>query len=426
MPVTGTRSWPAPTAAGPIEASVSLPASKSLMARALVLAALADEPTTVHNPLVARDPLLMARALGALGAAVSTPDEGPWRVVPGSTDGGSTVDCGLSGTVMRFVPPVAALGRAVVAFDGDPRARERPMRGLLDALRALGVQVRPLGAATLPFTVRGLGAVRGGSVVVDATESSQFVSGLLLAGCRFDLGLRLEATDAPPSAPHITMTLQALRARGVDAGALGTAAWQVPAAVPRGGEVTIEPDLSNAAPFLAAALVTGGRVQVPGWPSQTTQPGRRLLDLLTRFGASVEVDRDGASVVGDGQPRGLGCVDLSDVGELVPTVAALAALADGPTTITGVAHLRGHETDRLASLTAALRTLGARAEQTDDGLRIAPGRLHEGVVATDGDHRMATFAAVVGLAVPGVRVDDISVTTKTFPFFPALWQAMLG
>jgi len=426
VPVTGTAPWPAPTATGPIEARVSVPASKSLMARALVLAALADEPTVLHNPLVARDSLLMARALSALGSTVSTPDDGPWRVVPGLAAADAAVDCGLSGTVMRFVPPLAGLGRSLVTFDGDPRARERPMRGLLDALRALGVQVRPDQAATLPFAVRGTGGVRGGSVSVDAGESSQFVSGLLLAGCRFDLGLHLDATAAPPSIPHITMTLHALRARGVPAAALGPAAWQVASVAPRGGEVTIEPDLTNAAPFLAAALVAGGRVEVPGWPLESTQPGRRLLELLSGLGATTALEATGVASVVGGRLRGLGHVDLRDVGELVPTVAALAALADSPTTITGVAHLRGHETDRLACLTAALRTLGARAWQTDDGLHVEPGRLHAGTVATEGDHRMATFAALIGLAVPGVCVDDIAVTTKTMPDFPARWQAMLG
>lgn len=260
---------------------------------------------------------------------------------------------------------------------------------------------------------------------VDARESSQFVSGLLLAGCRFGDGLDLTATGVPPSAPHVAMTLASLRARGVDAHAVGATRWRVAPAVPTGGQVTIEPDLSNAAPFLAAAVVTGGRVRVPDWPSVTTQPGPALLGLLSRFGAVVEQHDQAVTVTGPEQVAGLGEVDLSEVGELTPAVAAMAALAQQPTTITGVAHLRGHETDRLAALTRALRALGGTVQPTPDGLLIVPSRLSGATVASEGDHRMATFAAIVGLAVPGVVVDDVTVTAKTMPSFTALWRDML-
>lgn len=426
MGVRTGSGWVAPTATEPVDATVVVPGSKSLMARALVLAWLADAPTTVHRPLLARDSLLMAEALRALGARVTTDRPEAWQVHPGRAARDAQVDCGLSGTVMRFVPPLAALGTTRVTFDGDRRARARPMRGLLTGLRDLGVEVTPLQATTLPVTVHGAGSVHGGSLTVDARESSQFVSGLLMAGCRFTEGLALHVAGVVPSAPHIAMTVHALLDRGVPARATGPTSWLVPPTPPSGGEVTIEPDVSNAAPFLAAALVTGGRVRIPGWPTRTTQPAAALLRLLSGFGGQVVEQPDGLEVVGSGDLAGLGTVDLGDVGELAPTIVALAALADGPTTVTGVAHLRGHETDRLAALTAALRSLGAHAEQTPDGLRVEPAPMRGTTVASRGDHRMATFAAIIGLRVPDVVIDDVSVTSKTLPDFPAMWQAMLA
>lgn len=404
---------------------MTVPSSKSLMARALVTAALAGEPTTLHRPLAAADALLMADALRAVGAAVTTGDE-KWHVVPGRAGRDADVWCGLSGTVMRFVPPVAALGTVTVSFDGTPRARQRPMGGLLDGLAALGVQVSPAGARSLPFAIGGSGAVRGGSVTVDAADSSQFVSGLLLAGCRFTDGLALQSLGTPPSAPHVAMTLRWLTGRGVPARRRGPTSWTVPPCLPRGGDVTIEPDLSNAAPFLAAALATGGRVRVPGWPVDSMQPADELLALLTGFGGSVDRQPDAVVVTGPSSLRGLGTVDLRDVGELTPTVCALAALAETATTVTGIGHLRGHETDRIASLVAAVRAMGGAADPTPDGLHIDPAPLHAAVVPSDGDHRIATFAAVVGLRVPGTVVDDVSVTGKTMPDFVRTWQAMLG
>ena len=407
---------------------MTVPASKSLMARALVLAGLADEPTTLHRPLVARDSLLMAEALRALGATVDAPAHDPWVVTPADRHPRRhvSVDCGLSGTVMRFVPPMAALADGDVAFDGDARARERPMAGLLDALRTLDIRLSPSGATSLPVVVHGRGEVAGGSVTVDARESSQYVSGLLMAGCRYSGGIEVHTIGAPPSTPHIDMTVAALRERGIEATRVSPARWTVQPGVPSGGDVTIEPDLSNAAPFLAAALVTGGRVRVHGWPTTTTQPGPTLLRLLGMFGAAVEQDAHGVTVTGPDALRGLGTVDLGDVGELVPTVVAVAALGEEPTTITGVGHLRGHETDRLAALGTALRALGGDVDVTADGLSLRPARLHGATVASEGDHRMATFAAIIGLVVPGVAVDDVSVTAKTMPTFPHLWQGMLA
>ena len=421
--------WDAPTAARPLDARVSVPGSKSLTNRALVVAALAGGPTTLRRPLVARDTCLMVDALRALGIGVD--DHGPdrdWQVTPAPLRAPAEVDCGLAGTVMRFVPPVAALAPGPVRLDGDPRARERPLGALLDALRSLGVEVRDGGGGLLPVTVVGTGRVRGGTVDVDAGASSQFVSALLLAGCRYEEGLVVRDVGARlPSRPHVAMTTAMLTARGVAVQQPDEQTWLVPPAVPAGGTVEVEPDASNALPFLAAALATAGRVGVTGFPSGSgLQPVGALRELLEAFGGSVSQD-DGALVVdGSGGLRGAGDLDLSEVGELVPVVAALAALAPGPTTLHGVAHLRGHETDRLAALATELGGLGADIRQTDDGLAIRPARLHGGVFATYDDHRLATAAALVGLAVPGVQVVDVATTGKTLPDFVERWQRMLA
>ncbi len=425
---TATELWDAPTATGPVLATVRIPGSKSITNRALVLAALADGPTTLLHPLVARDTRLMAAALRALGTDVD--EAAPsWTVRPGALRAPASVDCGLAGTVMRFVPPVAALADGPVDFDGDERARARPMGPLLDALRRLDVRI-DAGPDQLPFTVRGNGRVRGGQVAIDASGSSQFVSALLLAGCRFDDGLRVvDVGPVLPSEPHIAMTLAMLSDRGVPTGhEAGRRIWWVGPARPHGGDVTIEPDLSNALPFAAAALVTRGRVVVGGFPvGSALQPVDAVGALLEALGARLVADRlDGALVVdGSGGLTGAGELDMSAIGELVPVTAALAALAPGSTTIRGVAHLRGHETDRLAALAAQINGLGGDVTELDDGLSIRPAVLHGGVFETYDDHRIATAAAVLGLAVRGVRVVDVATTGKTLPDFVDRWTGML-
>ena len=418
--------WSAPTAAAPVDAVCAVPGSKSLTNRLLLLAATADGPSVLRHPLRARDTVLMAAALRALGTTVEDLPDGGWRVVPGELTGPAAVDCGLAGTVMRFVPPVAARARGEVRFDGDPRARERPMGVIVESLRRLGVEVDDAGRGTLPFTVHGTGSVRGGRVVVDASASSQFVSALLLAAPGYDKGVEVVHEGPPvPSLPHIAMTVQVLRAAGAEVDDSSPNRWAVAPGPLRARDVDVEPDLSNAAPFLAAALVTGGRVRVPGWPTTTTQAGDALRDLLARMGARVTLDADGLTVEGGQGVRGVDA-DLREVGELTPTVAALAALAESPTRLRGIAHLRGHETDRLAALVAEIRGLGGDAEETPDGLAVRPRPLHGGTWHTYADHRMATAGAVVGLAVEGVRVEDVATTAKTLPEFPAMWARMLG
>jgi 3-phosphoshikimate 1-carboxyvinyltransferase len=415
--------WTTPHRAAPVDAVVALPGSKSLTARALVLAALADGPGRLVRPLRARDTDLMAAALRALGVRVEEDDE-DWVLTPGPLRGPAEVDAGLAGTVLRFLPPVAALADGPVRVDGDPRLHERPNAGLIAALRDLGVQVDDGGRGRAPFTVHGTGRVRGGAVTVDASESSQIVSGLLLAAARFDEGVDLALAGGVPSMPHVEMTVASLRGRGVDV--VGTErGWRVsPGSVAARDEV-LEPDLSNAAPFLAAALVTGGRVTVRDWPAETTQPGGRLDALLGAMGADVERTDEGLRVTGTGTVRPL-VADLGEVGELTPVLAALCALADGTSRLTGVAHLRGHETDRLKALDEVLTAVGARVEQLPDGLVITPGPHRAALLDSYADHRMVHAAAVLGLAVEGIEVRDPGAVSKTLPDFVARWDGMLG
>ena len=416
-----TDPWAAPYARGPVRAAVSLPGSKSLTNRALVLAALADEPSVVRRALRSRDTLLMAGAISALGVGVDTSTD-DWSIAPGPLVAGGDVDCGLAGTVTRFVPPVAALADGPVAFDGDPRMRTRPVGEVLTALRALGVRVE---GDHLPFTVHGAGRVRGGRVVLDASGSSQFVSALLLTGARFDDGLDLlHDGKAVPSQPHIEMTVALLRQHGVVVDDSEPDRWRVAPGPIAAVDHTIEPDLSNAAPFLGLAATTGGAVTVRDWPEQTTQAGDALRDLLQRLGCAVTLSPHGLTVTGGAGITGID-VDLHDVGELTPVVAALCALADGPSYLRGVAHIRGHETDRIAALATELRGLGADVTERADGLGLRPATLHGGLFHSYADHRMAHAAAVLGSAVPGVTVDDVAATSKTFPDFPRVWASVL-
>ncbi|MFD5865996.1 3-phosphoshikimate 1-carboxyvinyltransferase [Agromyces sp. NPDC127015] len=432
-------SWRAPRATAPLTAALALPGSKSLTNRELVLAALADGPSTLRAPLWSRDSELMIEGLRALGTRFErAPGHGGFgddlRVTPAEElVGSTTIDCGLAGTVMRFLPPVAALALGPTTFDGDEYARKRPMSGVIEGLTGLGVDLDDDRRGTLPFTVHGTGRVAGGSLEIDASASSQFVSGLLLSAARFDDGLDLRHVgDRLPSMPHIEMTIATLAARGVAVESPETGRWTVAAGPIHAVDVDIEPDLSNAAPFLVAALVAGGSVTITGWPSETTQVGAQLAELLPRFGARVERDGDRLTVhapkAADGAGRGIRGVDLdlSEAGELVPNLVALAAFAGEPSTFTGIGHIRHHETDRLAALAAELNALGGRFTELDDGLRVEPAELHGGVWHAYADHRMATAGAIVGLAVDDVVVDDIGSTSKTLPQFTELWEQLLA
>ena len=420
-----TQLWPAPFHPEPFTSTVVVPGSKSITNRAYVLAALASEPSTLVGALRSRDTDLMQGALEAMGVEF-TAEGNTLTATPGTLTGG-TVDCGLAGTVMRFIPAVAAFAEGAVHVDGDEQARVRPVATVLDALRDAGVDVE---GDALPFTVNGTGAAKGGRIEMDASKSSQFVSALLLAGARFDEGLHIVHTGKRvPSTPHIEMTVEMVRAAGVEVESSLTE-WTVHPGAIKGGTWVVEPDLSNATPFLAAAAVTGGTVSVPHWPSSTNQAGDVIRAILERIGCEVRLDGDGAdntlTVTGPapGELTGI-ALDMSDIGELTPTVAALATQAGTPSELTGIAHLRGHETDRLAALTAEITGLGGQCEELADGLRITPAALHGGTWHSYADHRMATAGAIIGLTTEGVEVEDIGTTAKTLPGFETMWMDML-
>jgi 3-phosphoshikimate 1-carboxyvinyltransferase len=440
--------WAAPSAAAGVSATVLLPGSKSITNRALILAALAEGPTRITGPLQARDTELMAAAITALGATVVPEDRSglaadacaagshSWLVTPGWTGAPARVDVGNAGTVLRFVPPVAGLAAADVEFSGDPRAAQRPVGQLLGGLRQLGVEIADSGRGAVPFIVRGQGRVAGGTVTLDASSSSQLVSGLLLAAPRYESGVQIRHQgERIPSAPHIAMTTAMLAAAGarVESGTFGPGAdraapnfWRVQPGALSAGTITVEPDLSNAAPFLAAALVTGGQVTIPGWPERSLQAAGQILDVLREMGASCSATPAGMRIKGTGTIKGIRA-DLRDVSELTPVLTALAALAESPSEFTGIGHLRLHESDRLAALAHEIGALGGQVTELADGLRIQPRPLRAGLDAFDShdDHRLVMAAAVLGLAVPGLHVHNAATVGKTFPAFGTLWRQML-
>jgi 3-phosphoshikimate 1-carboxyvinyltransferase len=431
--------WVAPAANGPVRARLRPPGSKSMTNRALVLAALGRGPTTITGALRARDTELMAAALRALGASVyeggPDGDAAAWQVTPGRPEGRATIDVGNAGTVLRFVPPAAALARADVEFRGDPRASKRPVAPLLAALRELGAVIDDEGRGAVPFVVRGQGAVSGGTVTLDASGSSQLVSGLLLAAPRYDKGAEVcHRGPRVPSAPHIAMTVQMLRDAGAHVEAWSAEResavpdrWRVHPGELRPRAVLVEPDLSNAAPFLAAALVTGGSVTITDWPARTLQPAGQILDVLTQMGANCSHSADGLRVSGSGSVRGI-TARLGDVSEVVPVLTALAALADSPSEFTGIGHMRTHESNRLAALAGEIGALGGDVAEREDGLVIRPRPLRAGgaVFASHDDHRLVMAAAVLGLALPdGLPVGNAATVAKTFPAFTTMWSAML-
>jgi 3-phosphoshikimate 1-carboxyvinyltransferase len=423
--VSALRQWAAPEAPAPITATVVLSGSKSETNRALVLAALSSGPSVITGGLDARDTELMRDALRTLGVDIVDGD-GEWQVTPAKAfAAGGVIDCGLAGTVMRFVPPIAALADGTVRFDGDKQAYARPMAPLLGALKRLGARVDGNGYS-LPFNLTGNPRLPGGDIIVDASESSQFLSGLLLAGTRYTDGVDIQHIgDEIPSRPHVQMTLAMLRARGVEIDDTKHHRWVVSPGTIQPVDVSIEPDLSNAAPFLAAAAVTGGTVTVVNWPSTTMQPGDAIREILEHFGAEVTLEGSNLQVHGTDHIHGVD-LDLSDAAELTPVVAAVAALADDTSRLRGIGHIRGHETDRLAALETELHRLGGHVRQTDDGLTIHPRILGGDLWRTYADHRMAQAGALLGLVVPEIVLDDISCTDKTMPEFEQLWTRMIN
>lgn len=432
--------WDAPFASSPVQGAVRVPGSKSMTNRALVLGSLSLEPTVIVNSLRSRDSDLMSRSLTLLGVSVetiaSTDSDRPSRTkvtrdASERTSKPRQIDCGLSGTVMRFVPPRAALSEGAITFDGDPQSHVRPMRALVDGLTQLGVSICPADASSLPFTVEATGRVRGGEASIDSSSSSQFISGLLLSGAGFDDGLQLtHVGDEVPSLPHLEMTISMLRDAGVDASIThqeGSTVFTVEPGAVSTPEILIEPDLSNAAVFLAAAMVTGGHVTIPQWPSETDQAGDQIRQVFEAMGASFELVDGNLSVQGPQNLEGFSG-DLRDIGELTPTIAAVCALAaarGSGSELRGIKHLRGHETDRVSALANELKSLGATVEEAADSITILPGVLHPADLYSYHDHRMATFGAIIGLVVEGVRVENIQTTSKTLPGFDSMWESLV-
>jgi 3-phosphoshikimate 1-carboxyvinyltransferase len=431
--------WRAPAAGGPVRAHVTVPGSKSMTNRALVLAALADTPATVVGPLHARDTLLMRQAVAALGASIAENDESgrvSWYIRPGQPVADTSVNVGNAGTVMRFVPPVAALTRVRVEFHGDARASQRPIGPVLAALRELGAAIDDGGRGAIPFTVHGTGSVTGGAVTLDASSSSQFVSGLLLAAPRFDKGVEVRHRGSRvPSTPHIDMTVQMLRDAGAQVDTWAQAprsgaapdTWRVQPGRLDPGDVIVQPDLSNAVPFLAAAVATAGTVTIRDWPAVTSQPAGQIIELFRSLGAAVALGSDGLTLTGPGSVLPV-TADLGDFSESAPVIAALAAFASGPSRLTGIGHMRSHETDRLAALATEISALGGDVSELPDGLEIRPRPLRAAGRKFESydDHRMVMAAAVLGLVVPGLTVSNAATVGKTFPEFMTLWSSMVG
>lgn len=428
--------WPAPfRGRNSVSARVTIPGSKSVTNRALILAAQAQSPSTLKRPLISRDSELMVAGLKAMGVGISEiqiDGDLAWKVTPAKLKGSVKVDVGNAGTVMRFLPPLSALASGDISFDGDPRSYERPLGPVIAALEELGTEIEHDGRYSLPMVVKGKGAIAGGSLTIDASASSQFLSALLLIGPSTTNGITAtHQGGALPSMPHIDMTVQMLRDFGAEVKVdKKSQSWSVAAGALNGVDLVIEPDLSNAAPFLSIAMVCGGSITIADWPEETTQPGDQLREILSQMGAQVTLSAEGLTITGTNAIHGID-IDLHDVGELTPAIAALAALADSPSHLRGIGHLRLHETDRLAALTREINSLGGSVVEEETSLRITPAGkfgegLHSGTFHTYDDHRLATAGAVIGLAVPGIEVENIATTRKTLPDFPGLWQSLIS
>jgi len=418
--------WPAPYRGNQaIDSAITIPGSKSVTNRALILAALSNSPSVLHKPLHSRDSALMVAGLKALGISIQEATNGDLTVTPAPLFGPAQIDVGNAGTVMRFLPPVAAMAKGLIHFDGDERSHERPLGPVIAALESLGVLIEHGSRYSLPMTINANGQLQGGSVEVDATSSSQFISALLLVAPATKEGITVIHTGTSlPSLPHIEMTIQMLREKGVQVD-VGQNRWTVKPHLMQGMNSTIEPDLSNAAPFMAAAMICGGKLSVKDWPAETTQPGDQLRDIFTQMGATVTRSGNDLTISGTGQIHGID-IDLHDVGELTPSIAALCALAGSPSYLRGIGHLRLHETDRLTALAKEINSLGGNVVEEPTALRITPAPLHAGIFHTYEDHRLATAGAIIGLRVGSIEVENIETTKKTLPDFPKAWANMLS
>ena len=418
--------WPAPfRGRKPVSSRVTIPGSKSVTNRALILAAQATSASTLKKPLISRDSELMSAGLRALGISITEKNE-TWVVTPSQLRGPAQIGVGNAGTVMRFLPPLAALAHGDIEFDGDPRSYERPLGPVIKALEELGIEIDHGNRYSLPMVVKAKGEIPGGNLTIDASASSQFLSALLLVAPSMRNGIvATHRGGALPSMPHIDMTVQMLKDFGADVTVDKDAqTWSVKPGPLHGQEMTIEPDLSNAAPFLSLAMVCGGSITISDWPTSTTQPGDQLREIFTSMGARVDLNSDGLTLTGSDNIHGID-IDLHDVGELTPSIAALAALADSPSHLRGIGHLRLHETDRLAALTKEINALGGNVVEEETALHITPAPLHGGTFHTYEDHRLATAGAVIGLVTPDILIENVATTRKTLPDFPGLWNSLV-
>jgi 3-phosphoshikimate 1-carboxyvinyltransferase len=427
--------WSAPFRGGltsvgePINAKITIPGSKSATNRALILAAIAKTPSRLRKPLSSRDADLMVKGLQSLGCKIDeikTEQGFDYQITPHKLSGPTQIDVGNAGTVMRFLPPIASLATGLVHFDGDARSHERPLEPVIKALEQLGASIEHGNKYRLPLTINGSGEIKGGEVEVDASASSQFISALMLLGPATKNGLTIKNIGKTlPSMPHIEMTIQMLRQFGATV-EVNENSWKVISGDLLGQDLTIEPDLSNAAPFMAAAMICGGSVEILDWPKSTSQPGDQLRDIYAKMGAKIERSNEGLKISGSGTISGID-IDLHDVGELTPSIAAVAALASSPSTLRGIAHLRLHETDRLAALASEINNLGGDVTEGPGELLIKPSKLVASqIFKSYEDHRMATAGAIMGLAVKDLIVENIETTKKTLPDFPGMWQEMLN
>ena len=423
--------WRAPyRGAQPISATIEIPGSKSATNRALILAALSSSPSTLRKPLHSRDSSLMVAGLRALGTEISEGQNGDLTINPKKLSGPAKVDVGNAGTVMRFLPPVAALATGAISFDGDPRSHERPLGPIIAALENLGVQIEHGGRYSLPLQIKATGELIGGEIDIDASTSSQFISALLLVAPSTKKGITVRHVGKHlPSQPHIDMTIQMLKQFGaqvvVSKSSEGFPQWQVSPCELKGVDLIIEPDLSNAAPFMAAAMICGGEVTIKNWPKETAQPGDQLREIFTKMGAQISFEGSDLKVKGTGEINGID-IDLHDVGELTPSIAAVAALAKTPSSLRNIAHLRLHETDRLAALATEINALGGDVDEEESALHISPTPLHAGIFHTYEDHRLATAGAMLGLVIQGIDVENIETTKKTLPDFAGQWSRLVS
>ena len=418
--------WSAPfRASKPISGAINIPGSKSVTNRALVLSTLASSPSTLRRGLRSRDTDLMIKALSSLGVKIEIAED-LWKITPAPLMGPAGIDVGNAGTVMRFLPPLASLAKGLISFDGDLRSHQRPLAPVIKALESLGVSIEHQGRYSLPLVINGAGYITGGEVEIDASASSQFLSSLLLVAPLMQQGLRIKNIGKSlPSKPHIEMTIAMLAQYGAVVDTSIDNQWSVEPTTLSGVDLVIEPDLSNAAVFMAAPILCGGEVIIKDWPKKTTQPGDQLRQIFSEMGGEIDFVDQGLRVRSTGHIRGID-IDLGDVGELTPVIAALASLADSPSYLRGIGHLRLHETDRLSALKNELTALGAEVLEEESALRINPKPMKAGVFHTYEDHRLATAGALIGLAVNGVEVENIETTRKTITDFPALWSQLLN